>query len=199
MAGGTCHDAPFTTLLTYSPHILHIMTQDNPVMEALLTRRSIRKYKQTAVPAELVDRIMEAGTYAASGKSRQPWKIIAITDPATQAKIREANARFLSHPMADPFYGAPVYLLVVSEKANPNHVYDGTLVMGNMMLAAHALGLGSCWINRAREMFELPEWQEWLRGLGIEGEHEGIGFLALGYTEGEPSPRLERKACIYRV
>lgn len=131
------------------------------VLEAIKTRRSFRKYKSTPVPQELIDQVIEAGTYAASGKSMQPWLVIQVTDEDTKQRIRRANALIMGKSEdADPFYGAPVYLIVLSERANPNHVYDGTLMMGNMMLAAHAVGLGSCWINRAREEFEQPEWKK---------------------------------------
>lgn len=170
------------------------------VMHNLLTRRSVRKYKSTPVPQELLDRIIEAGTYAASGKSQQPWIIVQVTEPAVMERLRRVNAQIMGVAEdADPFYGAPVYLIVLAERQNKNHVYDGTLVMGNMMLAAHALGLGTCWINRAREEFDMPEWQEWLRSLGIEGDYEGIGHLSVGYAEGEPRPAKPRKPCVYKV
>lgn len=169
------------------------------VVNAILTRRSCRSYLPQFPEESLIDQIVEAGTYAASGKSKQPWRIIVIRDAETQARIRQANASFLKADVADPFYGAPVYLLVVSERENPNHVYDGTLVLGNMMLCAHALGLASCWINRAREMFDQPEWQAWLREIGLEGDFEGIGFLALGYAAGAPSPRKPRRECVVKV
>ena len=170
------------------------------VMHNLLTRRSVRKYQSTPVPQELLDRIIEAGTYAASGKSQQPWIIIQVTEPGVMERLRRVNAQIMGVAEdADPFYGAPVYLIVLAERQNKNHVYDGTLVMGNMMLAAHALGLGPCWINRAREEFDMPEWQEWLRSLGIEGDYEGIGHLSVGYAEGEPRPAKPRKPCVYKV
>ena len=170
------------------------------VLQNMLTRRSVRRYQSTPVPQELLDRIIEAGTYAASGKSMQPWIIIQVTDKEVQERLRKVNAEIMgAAPGADPFYGAPVYLIVLSERQNRNHVYDGTLVMGNMMLAAHALGLASCWINRAREEFDMPEWQEWLHSLGIEGDYEGIGHLAVGYAEGEPRPAKPRKPCVYKV
>ena len=179
---------------------MKLSSEAQAVMDNLLTRRSVRKYQPTPVPQELLDRIIEAGTYAASGKSQQPWLIIQVTDPEVQARLRRDNARFMgADPGADPFYGAPVYLIVLAERANRNHVYDGTLVMGNMMLAAHALGLGTCWINRAREEFDTPEWQAWLRSLGIEGDYEGIGHLSVGYAEGEPRPAKPRKPCVYKV
>ena len=169
-------------------------------MHNLLTRRSVRKYQSTPVPQGLLDRIIEAGTYAASGKSQQPWIIIQVTEPAVMERLRRINAQIMGVAEdADPFYGAPVYLIVLAERQNKNHVYDGTLVMGNMMLAAHALGLGTCWINRAREEFDMPEWQEWLRSLGIEGDYEGIGHLSVGYAEGEPRPAKPRKPCVYKV
>lgn len=127
------------------------------VLEAIKTRRSFRKYKSTPVPQELIDQVIEAGTYAASGKSMQPWLVIQVTDEDTKRRIRRANALIMGKSEdADPFYGAPVYLIVLSERANPNHVYDGTLMMGNMMLAAHAVGLGSCWINRAAKSLSSP-------------------------------------------
>ena len=170
------------------------------VMHNLLTRRSVRKYQSTPVPQELLDRIIEAGTYAASGKSQQPWIIIQVTEPGVMERLRRVNAQIMGVAEdADPFYGAPVYLIVLAERQNKNHVYDGTLVMGNMMLAAHALGRGTCWMNRAREEFDMPEWQEWLRSLGIEGDYEGIGHLSVGYAEGEPRPAKPRKPCVYKV
>lgn len=172
----------------------------NEVIEAMKARRSVRKYKDTPVSQELIDQVIEAGTYAASGKGFQPWIVVQVTDEAVKARFRRVNAEIMgAGPGADPFYGAPVYLIVLAEKANPNHVYDGTLMMGNMMLAAHALGLGSCWINRARQEFEMPEWQEWLKSLGIEGDYEGIAHLSLGYPDGEPRPAKPRKPCTYRV
>ncbi len=170
------------------------------VLQNMLTRRSVRRYQSTPVPQHLLDRVIEAGTYAASGKSMQPWIIIQVTDKAVQERLRKVNAEIMgAEPGVDPFYGAPVYLIVLAERQNRNHVYDGTLVMGNMMLAAHALGLASCWINRAREEFDMPEWQEWLRQLGIEGDYEGIGHLAIGYADGEPRPAKPRKPCVYKV
>ncbi len=165
-------------------------------LEAIKTRRSVRKYKSAPVPRELVEKVIEAGTYAASARSFQPWRVLVVTDEAEKARIRKANAAFMgAGPDADPFYGAPVYLVVLAERANPNAVYDGTLMMGNMMLAAHALGLGSCWINRAREEFDTPEWQEWLHARGVEGDYIGVAHLALGYPDGAPAPAKPRKAC----
>lgn len=170
----------------------------NPILEIIKTRRSIRKFKPDAVPQELVDQVIEAGTYAASGKGLQPWIVVDVRSSEIREKLRRENAALMNLPEGkDPFYGAPVWLLVLGERSNPNHVYDCSLMLGNMMLAAHALGLGSCWINRAREEFEQPEWQAWLRSLGVEGDYEGIGHLALGFPEGEPRPAKPRKPCTY--
>lgn len=172
----------------------------NPVIEAIKTRRSVRRYKTEAVPQEMVDQVIEAGTYAASGKSQQPWLVVQVTDPAARERLRKDNARIMgADEKADPFYGAPVCLIVLAERSNPNHVYDGTLMMGNMMLAAHALGLGSCWINRAREEFDEPVWQSWLHGLGVEGEYEGVGHLILGWPDGPLRPAKPRKPCVVRA
>lgn len=183
-------------------HINHITFKKmtNPVIEAIKSRRSIRKYRPDAVPQELVDQVIEAGTYAASGHGRQPWVVVQVTDEAVRERLRKVNASIMgAGEDADPFYGAPVWLIVLADRQNPNGRYDGTLLMGNMMLAAHALGLGSCWINRAREEFDLPEWQAWLRSIGIEGDYEGVAHLALGYAAAEPRPAKPRKPCTYKV
>lgn len=156
----------------------------NEVLEAIKTRRSVRKYKPDMLPDNVLEQIIEAGTYAATGKNVQSPIIIAVTDKKMRDKISALNAKIMGREM-DPFYGAPVILIVLADKSAPNHVYDGTLVMGNLMLAAHALGIGSCWIHRAKEEFELPEGKEILKQLGIEGEYEGIGHCALGYVDGE--------------
>lgn len=170
------------------------------VLDAIKTRRSIRKYQQKEVPEELIDKVIEAGMFAASGKSQQPWKVIVVRDSETKNRIRIANAKVMGKDeSADPFYGAPVYIIVLAERANPNHVYDGTLMLGNMMLAAHALGLGSCWINRAREEFEQDEWKQWLKEIGVEGDYEGIGHLSLGYPDGEARPAKPRKECVVKI
>lgn len=175
-------------------------TEARIVMDAIRSRRSIRRYKPQPVPQELVDQVIEAGTYAASAKGLQPWLVIQVTDEDAKARLRRVNAAIMgAGEDADPFYGAPVYLIVLADRSNPNHVYDGSLMVGNMMLAAHALGLGSCWINRAREEFDMPEWKEWLRSLGVEGDYAGIAHLSLGYPEGEARPPKPRKPCVRKV
>ena len=166
----------------------------NETMQNILTRRSIRQYKPDPVPRELIDQVVLAGTYAPTARGMQSPIILAITDKEIRDRLARANAEFTDKEGEDPFHGAPVVLVVLADKSKPNHVYDGSLVMANLMLAAHALGLGSCWIHRAREEFQQPEWQELLRSLGVEGEYEGIGHCILGYPDGpepEAAPRKE--------
>lgn len=164
------------------------MTPTNAAIENMRTRRSVRRFKPTPVPRDLIDQIVEAGTFAPSGHDRQPWAIITVTDRDIISRLSTANATFFDMPVKDPFYGAPTIIIVLAKTSTPTYVYDGSLAIGNMMLAAHSLGLGSCWIHRAKQVFALSEWQDWLRGLGLEGDYEGIGHIALGYTEG-PEPK----------
>ncbi|MBQ9545725.1 MAG: nitroreductase [Bacteroidales bacterium] len=164
------------------------------VLDKIESRRSIRHYKDTMVPRELIDKIIRAGLYAASGKNRQDCIIISVTNRAMRDRIMEMNRQIGGYAAdVDPFYGAPAMLIVLAKKDEPNHVYDGSLVMGNLMLAAHDLGLGSCWIHRARQEFETEEGRQILADLGIEGEWEGIGHCALGYIDGENPAPLPRK------
>ena len=130
------------------------------VLEKMKTRRSIRKYKPDMIPQEVIDKIIEAGTYAASGRNAQNTIIIQVTDPKIRNQISELNCEIGGWEKGfDPFYGAPAILIVLAKKDWPTHVYDGSLVMGNLMLAAHELGIGSCWIHRAKEEFE-TEWKK---------------------------------------
>lgn len=164
------------------------------VLDNIKSRRSIRSFKKDMVPKDKIEKIMEAGTYAASGMNVQVPIIIAITDPEKRNALSRTNAKIMGKDENfDPFYGAPVILLVLSLKERPTYVHDGSLVLGNMMLAAHDLGLGSCWIHRAKEELEMPEWKAWVESFGIQGEFEGVGHLALGYIEGEYPAAPERR------
>ncbi len=164
------------------------------VLHKIKTRRSIRTYKPDMVPQEILDQIIEAGTYAASGMGRQNTIIIQVTNKELRDKIVEMNCEIGGWEKGfDPFYGAPAMLIVLAKKDWANRVYDGSLVMGNMMLAAHELGIGSCWIHRAKQEFETEWGKELLKSLGIEEEYEGIGHCALGYLEGEYPERPARK------
>ena len=144
-------------------------------LDTIKTRRSIRKYKSDAIPEEILNKIIEAGSYAPSGMGRQPVIILAVTNKELRDRLSKLNADVM-HSTNDPFYGAPVVLVVLADKNAPTHVYDGSLVMENLMLAAHDLGIGSCWIHRAKEVFESEEGKEILKSLGIEGDYEGIGL-----------------------
>ena len=166
----------------------------NPVLEAMRERRSIRKYKPEMPDRAALEKIIDAGLYAASGKGLQSAIIVAVTDRALRDRLSEMNRVIGGWDEGfDPFYGAPAVLIVLSDKESYNHVYDGALAMGNMMLAAHALGLGSCWINRAKQEFESEEGKEILRALGIEGDWEGIGHCIVGYPEGDAPEAKPRK------
>lgn len=166
------------------------------VLNKMQTRRSIRKFKSDMVPREVLEKIIDAGTYAASGMNKQAGIIVAVTNKEVRDKLSKANARVMGNEATDPFYGAPVVLVVLASKEAGTYVYDGSLVMGNLMLAAHELGIGSCWIHRAKEVFEQPEWQEWLKSIEIEGDYEGVGNCVLGYVDGDyPAvpPRKENR------
>ena len=164
------------------------------ILRTMKTRRSIRKYKPELPKREDLDKIIEAGLYSASCHNMQSSMIVAITDRKLRDRLMEMNRVIGGWKEGyDPFYGAPVVLLVLADKTSPNHVYDGSLTMGNMMLAAHALGLGSCWINRAKEEFESDEGKAILRELGIEGDWRGIGHCIVGYPDGEAPAAKERK------
>ena len=166
----------------------------NQTIKDILERRSCRKFRSDAVPRELVEQVIEAGLFAASGKGTQTPVVVAVTDGELRKRIAEDNRKIGGWQDGfDPFYGAPVVLIVVAPKEGPTHVYDGALVMGNLMNAAHALGLGSIWIHRAKEEFEQDFYKELLKKFGLDGEWEGIGHCALGYADGDLPKAAPRK------
>lgn len=166
----------------------------NEIIKAMEERRSIRKFKSDMPAREDIEQIIEAGLYAANGMGKQATITVAVTNKELRDKISASNCKIGGWKEGfDPFYGAPVVLIVLAEKNWPNRVYDGSLVMGNMMLAAHSLGLGSIWIHRAKEEFETEEYKALLKELGVEGEWEGIGHCAVGYMEGELPEAAKRK------
>ena len=166
----------------------------NAVLENMKSRRSIRKFKPEMPKKEDLQQIVEAGLYAANGMGRQATITVAVTNKELRDKLSAINCKIGGWDEGvDPFYGAPAILIVLAEKDWRNRVYDGSLVMGNMMLAAHSLGLGSCWIHRAKEEFETDWGKDLLKSLGVEGEYEGIGHCALGYVDGEYPQAAERK------
>ena len=159
----------------------------NDVLETIKSRRSIRKYKSDMVPQDKLEKIIEAGTYAATGMGKQSPIIVAVTNKELRDKLSAMNAKIMG-TNTDPFYGAPVVLIVLADKSRPTYLYDGSLVMGNLMVEAEAQGIGSCWIHRAKEEFESEEGKEILKSLGIEGDYEGIGHCVLGFADG-PAPK----------
>lgn len=161
-------------------------------IEMIKDRRSIRKYKSEAVPREIIEKIVDAGLYAASGMNRQQTIVVAITDKETRDRLAKDNASIMGRD-GDPFYGAPAVLVVLAAADCFTGIYDGSLVMGNLMLAAHSLGVDSCWIHRARETFEMPQWKQFLKDLGVEGDYIGIGNCILGYRDMEYPQAPERK------
>lgn len=154
----------------------------NDVLNCIKTRRSVKSYKPDMPKREDINTVIEAGIAAASGRNMQAPIVVAIANKALRDELSAANAAVMGMN-ADPFYGAPVVLVVLSRKSAHTYIYDGSLVLGNMMLAASSLGLGSCWVHRAKEVFDTPRWREFLISLGITEEVEGIGNLILGYAD----------------
>ena len=171
------------------------------VLDEMKTRRSIRKFKPDMVPADVLDQIIEAGTFAANGRGLQSPIIIAVTNKEMRDKIMEMNRKIGGWEEGfDPFYGAPVILIVLADASCPTAVYDGSLTMGNLMLAAHDLGIGSCWIHRAKEVFASEEGKALLKKWGVEGDYEGIGHCVLGYPAGDvPKAKPRKENYVYHV
>ena len=166
----------------------------NDIIQAMEERRSCRKFADKPVERELIEQVIEAGLWAPSGKGGQAPIVLAITNREQRDRLAEANRAIGGWKEGfDPFYGAPVVLVVLASKALPTYIYDGSLALGNMMLAAHSLGLGSIWIHRAKQEFETDEFKALLAELGVEGEYEGIGHCALGYADGKLAQGAARK------
>ena len=168
----------------------------NDIIKAMLERRSTKNFKRDMISKDDIDTIIKTGLYAANGRGRQSSIVVAVTNKKVRDRLSEINCKIGGWPGDfDPFYGAPVVLIVLDEKSDSTKVYDGSLVMGNMMLAASSLGIGSCWIHRARETFELPEFKEFLKSIGVTGEYEGVGHCVLGYpATDEKKVPVERKS-----
>ncbi len=182
------------------PEFIDDKPEKNIAMENLLTRRSVRQYTAEVPPMEVIEEICKAGTYAPTGMNRQSPIIIAVTNKELRDNLSRMNARVMGNDSIDPFYGAPVVLVVLADKNVHTYLEDGSLVMGNLMNAAHAKGLGSCWIHRAREVFETEEGKQILKDLGIEGDYVGIGNCILGYTDGEyPEAKPRKENWVYWV
>ena len=170
----------------------------NEVLNSLKTRRSIRAYKDTQVSDELLDQVLEAGLYAASGMNNQKVVMVAVRDKETRDLLSRINAEIMDVE-TDPFYGAPCVIVVLADPEMPTWIDDGSLVLGNMLNAAHALGLGSCWINRARQTFDRPEGKALLEKWGLPERYRGVGNCILGYADEVPAAKERLNGRIIKV
>lgn len=167
--------------------------------KTLITRTSVKAYKPEMPPQEIIDSIIEAGIHAPTGMNKQAPIIIEVTDKATRDMLSKLNAAVMGAGI-DPFYGAPVVLVVLADKNVGTYLYDGSLVMGNLLNAAHAEGLGACWIHRAKEVFNTPEGKALLEKLGIKGDYEGIGNCVIGYPAGDlPAAKPRKENWVYKI
>ena len=165
----------------------------NETMKTMLSRRSCRKYADKQISEADLEQILLAGTYAASGMGRQAAKIVVVQDPAVREQLRRMNAAVMGDPDLDPFYGAPTICVVLADPEVRTWNEDGSLVIGNLMLAAESVGAASCWIHRAKEEFDSPEGKALLDSWGIDRRYRGVGHCILGYAAAEPAPAKERK------
>lgn len=166
--------------------------------EDLLTRRSVRKYSDRPVEDEKLDKVLTAGLYAPTGMNNQAPVLVAIRDKATRDKLSRMNAAVMG-ASGDPFYGAPCVIVVLSDPERMTWVEDGSLVLGNLMNAAHSLGLGSCWIHRAKECFDTPEGKALLRAWGVPENYRGVGNCILGYAAEEPEAKPRKSGRIIKI
>lgn len=164
----------------------------NQFLEIIKTRRSCRHYKAEQITDEELSAVLEAGTYAPTGHGKQDPVIVAVQNDAIKVRLEKLNAAIMGVD-SNPYYDAPTYLLVFASKDNANAFQDGSCVLENMMLAAHAIGLGTCWINREYQMFQTEEGQQIMKELGLDKNLIGIGALSLGYPSREPRPAAPRK------
>ena len=165
----------------------------NESIKNMLERRSIRAYKKELVPKETLDTILEAGEYSPSGMGQQSTLMVVTQDPELVARLSKMNAAVMGST-SDPFYGAPTVIIVFSDSKMGTCVENGSLVMGNLMNAAHAVGVDSCWIHRAKEEFASPEGKALLKEWGLSENYIGIGHCILGYRDCEYPEAKERKA-----
>ena len=168
-------------------------------LKDLKERRSIRSYKPEQIKEEELQKILEAGTYAPTGMGMQSPKIVVVQDKETRDYLSKLNAEYLGGGSSDPFYGAPTVLVVLASKDRPTCVEDGSLVMGNLMNTAYAVGVGSCWIHRAREVFASEEGKALLKKWGIEGDYVGVGHCILGYPADDAEPKAKPRKNDYIV
>ena len=169
-------------------------------LDDLKNRRSCRSYQPRQITEEELQQVLEAGMYAPTGRGAQAPIIVAVQDPDTIEILRKMNAAILGNPEADPFYGAPTVLIVLADKSRPTYLYDGSCVMDNLLNAAQAVGLGACWIHRAKEEFESEAGKAMLEQWGVQGDYEGIGHCVLGYrADAVPAPAPRKANYVYYV
>lgn len=170
----------------------------NEAMNNLLTRRSIRRYQDTQVPDSLLDQVLTAGLYAPTGMNTQNIVMVAVRDKETRDLLSKLNAAVMGSDQ-DPFYGAPCVIVVLGYADGYPVVENGSLVLGNLMNAAHAVGLGSCWIHRAKQVFDAPEGKALLQKWGLSPDLVGVGNCILGYAEEDPAPRPRKEGRIVKI
>lgn len=164
----------------------------NETLNNIKTRRSVRAYRPEQIEESLLNQVLEAGTYAPTGSGRQSPVIVAVQNPETIRQLSRMNAA-VNNFSGDPYYGAPTVLVVLADRTRRTYLLDGAAVMTTLLHAAHALGLGACWIHRAKEMFESPEGKALLQEWGIQGDYEGIGQVVAGYAAEQPAEPAPRK------
>ena len=168
-------------------------------LEVLKNRRSIRKYKADQIKEEELNAVVEAGTFAPTGKGTQGVQIVVVQTPEYRDRVAALNAKVIGNDM-DPYYGAPTIILVFETAECLTHVLDGAAVCTNMLNAAYAVGLGSCWINRCKQMFEMEEGKELLKEWGLPEDLAGVASLALGYADGDhPAAKPRKDGYVVRV
>ena len=170
----------------------------NETMQTLLSRRSTKAYQDTPVPEDLLDKVLQAGLYAPTGRNNQNVVCVAVTNKVVRDQLSKMNAQVMGAEN-DPFYGAPCVIVVLADATGTTWVEDGSLVLGNMLNAAHSLGLGNCWVHRARQMFDSQEGKALLKQWGIPEHYQGIGNCILGYAATEPAAKPRKEGRIIKV
>ena len=170
----------------------------NETLRTLRERRSVRSFLPDPIPEDILDAILDAGTWAATGKNQQSPVMVVVRDKETIDYMERLNAAAMGQTGTHPFYGAPMVVVVLADGDNYNWLRDGSLVMGNLMNAAHSLGIGSCWINRCQEVFDTPEGKALLAKWGLSGNYRGVANCILGYPDG-PAPKARKADYIRKV
>lgn len=167
----------------------------NETIKNLVERRSCRKYSSTQIKEDELNSVLKAGEYAPTGMGMQSPIIVVLQNKSIIDKLSKINAKIMGKD-EDPFYGAPTVLVVLADKNIGTYIEDGSLVLGNLMNAAYSLGLGSCWIHRAKEEFETDEGKELLKEWNISENYVGIGHCILGYPEEKSEAKPRKDGCI---